>query len=932
MQVNYLSIFKVPRVRGGGSFIGIPGHPWQSFHVDELKGDEKNLNINEIRSKTLASILENGLVDVDVLIEEAMPKAISMTESQRVKRRLDILIGEEGREGTLFNVISKLLKLALTNEEKKAPSPEKWLVKMALGSEFLQEGNTFSKSIWLHVVEKVARPLSSIISMLDFEAGLEHAQAHESSWRNQLFLFIANCDETVDLLGVKDSVANASQFPFSWALINLLDRLSNAKIQASLLDAIGEMRQVKAIHDVMEGTTAVMAAFAQDLLIKKLPGLSKVSASMLNLLVEKLIWIANSVHTERLANNLTSQRVNFVTIADLYQAWVNSAKRFKTVLDILQLSPEIEDDLLKSKNDERSAIFELDDKALFCALELLKPSDKLTLETFPDWELKFKKIGTILQGFQASEDVRDKWTRVCIVGLFLSFVWNQKTKKEVSEAVRKKALLLWAQMKKIDFTNSSRSFDSIVTIIKQTSGAAAEKMLNLKNAESCIICRDAFTDPVRLPCGHVGCLECISFFLGTTGDEKACPADKCGAKVPKDYKPESTKDCSRVLKEHAAFRKGLNTFFQKCLQSQVFKNGKLPHPEIIESLLNFVVFQNLRHKEQRTTKKLNVFEADDIDKFPVIRSFVLQLLLMADFNDAKDHLETFFYNAQTFHKGKSDVDLCLLMLYCFEDHLLIKKGSEAFALNWIEEFSGYAQWCSTSCYLCLSKFDVFRQSHVLEEVSVANLILASKLRLALHFVGLELGKILGRNGKIQPWMGMVRKALLKDKSESLKKYLVRVVAKFCRQELIGVWKRDKHLSDLLPDDIKASGMDNVRDFFLFISEHDASYRSIRNGVRADLLLGKVVEIPGLLQKHPYKTKKDIWDLALYFLLIVMKCPVKDFGIFDIVSHRDKELADTLKSNCEIGLNDGRKEFSPTEEALDALLWQARVTFRNKNSR
>ena len=46
----------------------------------------------------------------------------------------------------------------------KIHNTEKWMVKMAIGSEFLQEGNTFAKSVWLHLVEKVAQSLSSIIT------------------------------------------------------------------------------------------------------------------------------------------------------------------------------------------------------------------------------------------------------------------------------------------------------------------------------------------------------------------------------------------------------------------------------------------------------------------------------------------------------------------------------------------------------------------------------------------------------------------------------------------------------------------------------------------------------------------------------------------------------------------------------------------------
>ena len=111
---------------------------------------------------------------------------------------------------------------------------------------------------------------------------------------------------------------------------------------------------------------------------------------------------------------------------------------------------------------------------------------------------------------------------------------------------------------------------------------------------------------------------------------------KC-KQIPKDYRLKTTKECTKALKEHSVFRKGLNLFFLNLLQSYVFKNvNQLPHPDTIRQLLEFVV-----HKELKT-KKLTPFEADDIDPEPVIRSFILQLLLKADFNEAQDHMETFF--------------------------------------------------------------------------------------------------------------------------------------------------------------------------------------------------------------------------------------------------------------------------------------------------
>ena len=72
--------------------MGLPGHPWQAFHVDDLRGDPNKLDVNNLRGKSLSEIIEHGLVDIDQLIEEAIPKSVSLTQSERVKRRLEILL------------------------------------------------------------------------------------------------------------------------------------------------------------------------------------------------------------------------------------------------------------------------------------------------------------------------------------------------------------------------------------------------------------------------------------------------------------------------------------------------------------------------------------------------------------------------------------------------------------------------------------------------------------------------------------------------------------------------------------------------------------------------------------------------------------------------------------------------------------------------
>ena len=92
----------------------------------------------------------------------------------------------------------------------------------------------------------------------------------------------------------------------------------------------------------------------------------------------------------------------------------------------------------------------------------------------------------------ANDTVQDKLMRLNIVQEFLDHVWDQKSNQEsIKMAVFDKVSILWT-LKNIDFVNSSKSFDHILKVIKKTSCAAAEKMLQLKNADACAICKGKY--------------------------------------------------------------------------------------------------------------------------------------------------------------------------------------------------------------------------------------------------------------------------------------------------------------------------------------------------------------------------------------------------------------------------------------------------------
>ena len=88
--------------------------------------------------------------------------------------------------------------------------------------------------------------------------------------------------------------------------------------------------------------------------------------------------------------------------------------------------------------------------------------------------------------------------------------------------------------------------------------------------------------------------------------------------------------------EFKAFRKRLNKFFMSFVSDVVFESDEDPEDEIIQWLLNCVAFGTA------STKQFSLFNsADVIDPTPVLRSFLLKLLLQCNQNDAvKAHLDT----------------------------------------------------------------------------------------------------------------------------------------------------------------------------------------------------------------------------------------------------------------------------------------------------
>lgn len=269
--------------------------------------------------------------------------------------------------------------------------------------------------------------------------------------------------------------------------------------------------------------------------------------------------------------------------------------------------------------------------------------------------------------------IRKKCLRLEIIKLFLDHTVQEDVDIRAREIVcGQNFRLLCSALKEPDFLSGSQTFKKLKKAIDICCRKVGESFLTSKGIQECIICLETIKTPVMLPCGHVGCQSCIEENLGARA-AKVCPKNGCDEVVPEDFEVRSKKEIERAVKEHANFRKNLTQFFVEMLQKFVFASDTMPHEEIIHDLLSFIVTKELPKDESvPRTRQLSPFPGDFIDSKPVIRSFVLQLLLKFDVSKVEIHLQKFLDDEELIIQ--SDVqfsELCMMIVQCLEDSIRV---------------------------------------------------------------------------------------------------------------------------------------------------------------------------------------------------------------------------------------------------------------------
>jgi len=93
------------------------------------------------------------------------------------------------------------------------------------------------------------------------------------------------------------------------------------------------------------------------------------------------------------------------------------------------------------------------------------------------------------------------------------------------------------------------------------------------------------TDPVALPCRHVGCKKCLTDHF-KPDSARVCPAKNCKDVLPENYRLDVSTEMKLAVKQHADFRKKMSQFFIEVLQQFVFRQYPRPHQDIVDQVRN----------------------------------------------------------------------------------------------------------------------------------------------------------------------------------------------------------------------------------------------------------------------------------------------------------------------------------------------------------
>ncbi|XP_062507501.1 E3 ubiquitin-protein ligase rnf213-alpha-like isoform X2 [Corticium candelabrum] len=642
---------------------------------------------------------------------------LSLTETSECCRDSETFSRE------LVRRISKLLKEKETRMDPHAAAG--WVRNEALSHRSIQAGGTFKRALWLRIVDVVTPILSEILALLDSNSNLSLMRdgfSKDGSWIRTLWLDLFCCPHFGQLsydnfvspvqgqIRQRVTVASSgyrgqsfmSKFPFSNLVKNELDEMmqkasnlsesSHERLDIALQRLVASSTVGRILSETIENSGANKDNLIRRYLHDFVRMVYKASSAKEYELVESAIECG--VKEMASLQPLTDEIIDVsLTLSTIHASFQHVRRRLYLFRDMIRNRSDIVKHLHRETRGAGEEMV-IDGVAAGLLLEELSTKVKHTSnERRRDWLRLMQVTKSIMESWltvplsdlpqQSARkaltlDIRTTWSVLSVVALFAEHIQHLSPDPFLETVCLKFYQCLCSV--DIDFTRV-HTIQAVQRFLDKINKEFGEKLL--KCNEQCAICLDAWTEkePARLPCGHAYCYECIKPHIR---GRPVCPT--CQLRVPETYDCRSDDNLKLASIRYREFKRSITAFFMELVSVWSFSETAAgpPDRELVHLLLELVVQKRLPHLEGPRTRPFSPFEEDTFDSRPVVRSFLLQLLLKYSARLTIDYVSRIFHEAQAF-LGSSRIegvdDLSVIFVQCMED-ALERKACLSSAANW----------------------------------------------------------------------------------------------------------------------------------------------------------------------------------------------------------------------------------------------------------
>ncbi|PVD28712.1 hypothetical protein C0Q70_11306 [Pomacea canaliculata] len=888
--------------------------------------------------------------------------------THRVTILLKLLDTSHEAERNLFLAgLSHMVSNIMEQKEQEMVQAKDWLLREAAQIESVKKAGTWRQS-WRQCLERKVIPiLAGIIAYLDTNNNLDllynDGGDTNNSWMQQLWLRIF-VHQGIDHLNYRHlqymyrkqelqefavhcECAGAALFsailPFSWILIQLVENAlsgaSESEGNLATTDAVVEQSFIcqclkTVLSDLPDERQKVFELYISDLLHFSFA----LTSCQHEVLYQSIIAALAQSDV-----NLTQLELGAAFVR-LNKTLHNSKSRLQNILEMSACQPSPFESFVTETSHLMKAEDEMtqDVTVLTLLVENLKPhpSQFKVEEERQKWVSNYNSIAPIITRIinevntnntnipethdEEAEEVEQKglggtvcklpyerkcirqlrevncmWTRASAVKLFLDFTEPLRKKQtKLQEALKKdvKYQLLWTLLDDDANLKTKKTLEGVDKFLKHANGHVIKRLLG--KMTSCDYC-DAKMEsaPVKLPCSHIMCNSCWRL----ADNKRKCP--QCHFIIPRDWKYGDNND-SKAQSELEIYQRQVSGFLMALVSQLCFAGQEPPEPEAVKHIFGYII-----HKAKNTTlqTKQMMVVTDLIDPTPVLRSFLLRLLLRYKEADVMPNLEEYYKKSWELLKqqgtasnqkdSSSLLELSLLIMHCVEDLYQEQDAQARKALGDLNVEEEAVQVCHTLRSMQVSLGD--------PQVELSLIWLLGQLRFMLNkctdFIQATLG------GSRSPYLTSELKDILKaimrlcqhTDNDWPKKFLIKQLCqKFGMQaylKLSLLVKKEKLLDWFA---VEETEVQEVSDRYLVCDRH---YRAVRERL-AELKVSRDQETSSTQLKQVLKNSRLAVNQQEQLLLLAVHREVSMTYIHQIPqqSRADMELAvSTFVKDCDV---------------------------------